>query len=58
MALGHEVRLIALVDDDDHDLIPPLARSALLPLIGSCGRRTRRSASWIAKFMLGIARTN
>ncbi|MBB3657991.1 transposase [Rhizobium sp. BK650] len=26
--------LIALVDDDDHDLIPPLARSALLPLIG------------------------
>lgn len=24
--------LIALVDDDDHDLIPPLARSALLPL--------------------------
>jgi len=26
--------LIALVDDDDHDLIPQLARSALLPLIG------------------------
>ncbi len=26
--------LIALVDDDDHDLIPPLSRSALLPLIG------------------------
>ncbi len=26
--------LIALVDDDDHDLILPLARSALLPLIG------------------------
>ncbi|MER9548371.1 IS110 family transposase [Mesorhizobium sp. M0322] len=25
--------LIALVEDDDHDLIPPLARSALLPLI-------------------------
>ncbi|TIU44264.1 MAG: IS110 family transposase [Mesorhizobium sp.] len=26
--------LIALVEEDDHDLIPPLARSALLPLIG------------------------
>lgn len=26
--------LIALVEDDDHDLVPPLARSALLPLIG------------------------
>lgn len=26
--------LIALVEDDDHDLIPPLAQSALLPLIG------------------------
>ena len=26
--------LIALVEDDDHDLVPPLARLALLPLIG------------------------
>ncbi|ESZ01969.1 hypothetical protein X737_38780 [Mesorhizobium sp. L48C026A00] len=26
--------LIALVEDDDHDLISPLAQSALLPLIG------------------------
>lgn len=26
--------LTALVEDDDHDLIPPLAQSALLPLIG------------------------
>lgn len=48
--------LIALIEDGDPDPIPPLARSALLPLIQSCGRCTRRSVRWTARFMRGIAR--
>jgi len=42
--------LIAWVEDAGQNLIPPLARSALLSLIGSCGRCTRESARWIVKF--------
>jgi transposase len=50
--------LIALVEDDERGLIPPLARAPLLPLIGQLWEVTRRSARWIARFMLGIARAS
>ena len=49
--------LIALVEDDDHDLVPPLARFALLPLIGQL-REVHEKVSEIDRQILGWHRSS
>ncbi|WP_353042522.1 hypothetical protein [Mesorhizobium sp. M1217] len=50
--------LIGLAEDKNNELIPLLARDALVPLVRSYGRRTRSSVSPIIRFTPGTARMN
>ena len=50
--------LIALVEDQDAKLLPPLAQAALLPIVRQLREVTRRSARWTARFMHGTVAMN
>jgi transposase len=53
--IGGVGMLIGLAEDERYEIIPPLAREALVPILKRLRPRTRRSESWTIRFTPGTA---